>query len=84
MTPTVTAQAVVTSGKAVISVTSKTTNADGSSTETVNTSPALTRAQLVQQQTALQAQVAQMPSQQALAAAKLTAIGSALADTALA
>ena len=84
MTPIVTAQAVVTSGKAVILITSKTTNADGSSTETVNTSPALTRAQCVQMQTTLQGQVAQMTAQQALAAARLTAIGSALADTALA
>ena len=82
-TPTVTASASVANGKATIVLSTTVTNPDGSSTVTANTSVPMTKAQVTQLQTALSNQAAQLENQSALVAAKLTAIGTALANTLL-
>ena len=82
-TPTVTASATVANGKATIVLTTTQTNPDGSTTETTNTSVAMTKAQTVQLQSALSNQAAQLTAQSALVASKLAAVTTALADTSL-
>lgn len=82
-TPTVTASATVAGGKATIVLTNTQVNPDGSTTETTNTSAAMTKAQTVQLQTALSNQAAQLTAQSSVIAEKLKAVANALADTGL-
>jgi len=81
--PTVTASATVANGKATIVLTTTVVNPDGSSTETTNTSVAMTRDNVTQLQNSLNNQAAQLTAQSALVASKLTAVSTALANTSL-
>ena len=76
MSTTVTATETVVNGKAIITITSVTTNQDGSVTTTSNSSAPYTRSQIANQ-------VSQQASQTAINTARLTALNDALADSSL-
>lgn len=80
---TATSSQTVTDGKATLVVTTTVTNSDESTTEVVNTSAPQSKAQVEALQTQLTGQLVQFQGQVNIATARLSAITSALANTAL-